>query len=101
MAGFSNDIEISIGVSDGTRGPNSIVGTLRRSVWAEFLMVERDDSILVDPIEGVKEWERQAALGDKRVRKYYPHDVKDTMIMDELYDLYEPEGRCDGHGRNL
>ena len=37
---------------------------------------------------------RQAALGNQRVRKYYPRKAKDSWLEDKVYGIYEPEGRC-------
>jgi hypothetical protein len=94
--GFTNDIELSVGVTDGSAGPDSYVGRLRRQLWAEFLQLSPDDPLLIDPIGAVAEFDRQAALGDRRVRRYWPHEVPDTWAMDQVYAIYEPEGRC-GH----
>jgi len=92
--GFTNDIEVSMGVTDGKVGPDSIVGKFRRQIWAEFLHLSEDDPKLVDPMAGIAELDRQAALGNLRVRKYYPRKAENSWLEDQVYGIYEPEGRC-------
>ena len=84
----------SIGVTDGSAGPGSFVGKLRRQVWGEFLQLDPEDPKLADPLAGVGEFERQAALGDARVRRYYPMKMGDSWAENEVYKIYEPDGRC-------
>jgi len=93
--GFTNDIELSVGVSDGTVGPQSYVGKLRRSLWGEFLQLSPDDPILTNVSTAIAEFERQAALGTTRVRHYYPRRASDSWAEERVYGIYEPEGRCD------
>jgi phosphatidylserine/phosphatidylglycerophosphate/cardiolipin synthase-like enzyme len=94
QTGWTNDIEVSLGVTDGTAGPDSIVGQYRRKIWAEFLKLDYDDPKLMHPSTAVDEFERQAALGNTSVRHYYPPHTSDTWRADQFYKMYEPEGRC-------
>jgi len=92
---FTNDIDLSIGVTDGTSGPDSFVGKLRRQIFAEYLMVDKDDARLSDPLTALGEFEKQAATGTARVRSYYPKKLESISTASEaMYKLYEPDGRC-------
>ena len=94
--GFTNDVEVSIAVTDVTTGPDSFAGWARRRVWAEMLELNMNDPLLVDPIAGLQELRRQADQGTKRIRHYYPIDLGRNLSWAEekAYSIYEPEGRC-------
>jgi len=94
QTGFTNDIEVSMAVVDGNTGPDSFVGSFRRQVWAEHLMLNASDRILRDPLDALGEFERQSDSGSARVRRYYPLDSPDTWAGDQVYNVYEPDGRC-------
>lgn len=100
--GFTNDIELSIGIFDPAfpnGGPDSFIGRLRRTLWAEHLRLSVDDPVLRDPLRAVGEWDRQAALtggASARVRPYWPHDLTWDVTMAAVYSVYEPDGRCAG-----
>lgn len=94
--GWTNDIELSVGVADGNTGPNSFVGRFRRALWGEHLQLPSNATVLEDPLAALGEWERQAATGTARVRRYWPRNQPDGYLEDKVYELYEPEGRC-GH----
>jgi phosphatidylserine/phosphatidylglycerophosphate/cardiolipin synthase-like enzyme len=89
--GFTNDIELAIGIYD-TKG--EWVKQVRKQLWAEHLMINVTDPLLEDPLVAVKEWDRQATAKNRRVRSYYPREVELTSGMKFLYEIYEPEGRC-------
>ena len=40
---------MSVELTDGTSGPDSIVGKLRRAVWGEYLGFDPNDQLLLDP----------------------------------------------------
>ena len=95
--GFTNDIELSIGVAEGggEAGPNTVVGELRRRIWAEFLRIDEDDELLVDPMDGIKELVSQGKDGvENRIRTYYPEKGNDGYLNEAVYAVYEPDGRC-------
>jgi len=92
--GFTNDIEVSVGVSDLTSGPHSAVGQFRRRIFAEHLRLAPDDPVLGDPMAAIAEFDRQADTGTARVRHYYPEKRGDNWAEDRVYNLYEPDGRC-------
>eukprot|EP00013_Stygamoeba_regulata_P020984 CAMPEP_0177651442 /NCGR_PEP_ID=MMETSP0447-20121125/12550_1 /TAXON_ID=0 /ORGANISM="Stygamoeba regulata, Strain BSH-02190019" /LENGTH=535 /DNA_ID=CAMNT_0019154523 /DNA_START=179 /DNA_END=1786 /DNA_ORIENTATION=+ len=122
-AGFTNDIEMSIGIFDaGEAGSNTAAATaatvtgsiraasqwdatlparapfaqkLRTRLWSEFLSLPADDPRVVSVDLAVEEFERQAANGTGCVRHYYPTETGDHFYYRALYDVYEPEGRCD------
>lgn len=95
QTGWTNDIELSLGVTDGTAGPDSVVGKLRRKIWAEFLRLDPSDPVLRDPNTAIAEIERQAGLGEaSRIRRYYPIKMDDSWAEDQVYKIYEPDGRC-------
>jgi len=92
--GWTNDVEVSIGVSDGTSGPDSFVGQFRRDIFAEHLQLHKDDAVLSDPLSAISEFGRQAATGTARVRQYSPLNKADSWAEDQVYLVYEPDGRC-------
>jgi len=57
-------------------------------------MLAANSTLLEDPLAAVEEWEKQAATGTARVRKYLPRAQADSWAEDQIYGLYEPEGRC-------
>jgi len=92
--GFTNDVEVSVGLTDGTEGPHSFVGAFRRAVWGEHLQLAPDSQLLMDPMAAIAEYEKQAATGNARVRSYYPLKKQDSFLEDRVYGIYEPDGRC-------
>ncbi|GMI30116.1 hypothetical protein TeGR_g7661 [Tetraparma gracilis] len=91
--GFTNDIELSAAIADPEGGH---VGALRRRLWAEFLMMGEGDDLLGDWRDGLAEMERQADSGvEGRVRRYYPEEGRDGVLNNAVYEVYEPDGRCE------
>jgi hypothetical protein len=91
--GFTNDIELSAAIADPEGGH---VGALRRRLWAEFLMMAEGDDLLGDWRDGLAEMERQADSGvEGRVRRYYPEEGRDGVLNNAVYEVYEPDGRCE------
>lgn len=94
-AAFTNDIDISVGISDGSSGPDSFVGRHRRKVWAEYLRLPEDDPRVVDVTAAIAEFHRQADQGTtNRVRNYYPDLGSNGWAEKAAFEVYEPEGRC-------
>lgn len=92
--GFTNDIEVSVGVSDGGTGPDSFVGQFRRRLWAEHLQMNASNPALMDPVSAIDLFDKLASSKLGRVRKYYPLPIRDSWAEDQVYEIYEPDGRC-------
>jgi phospholipase D1/2 len=78
-AGFTNDIEVSVGIADA-----AFVTDLRTNLWAEHLGLPRDSPLLADPLVAIDEWQRQALTGVAKVRPYFPKNVPQSWVQDQL-----------------
>eukprot|EP01063_Lacrimia_lanifica_P016347 TRINITY_DN2293_c1_g2_i1.p1 TRINITY_DN2293_c1_g2~~TRINITY_DN2293_c1_g2_i1.p1 ORF type:complete len:551 (+),score=218.73 TRINITY_DN2293_c1_g2_i1:70-1722(+) len=89
-ASMTNDYEVAVGIAD-----TKFVSTMRRRLWAEYLNVAQDDAIL-DDMTDLAAIDARISTGETRLRPYAPRFVESlNMLERELYELYEPEGRCD------
>lgn len=91
------DTEIAVAVVDEMLtldGVCQFAKDFRLSLWGEHLDLDTLSSLLQNPIEAMKEWERQADLASVRVRHHVTPDPKEEwgLIWNNVHD---PDGRCD------
>lgn len=93
--GMTHDTELAAAVVDAdvVDGVCRYARDLRRNLWGEHLGLPTTDLRIADPIVGVAEWERQALLGTRRVRRHATPLPQSEMkfVWDRGSD---PDGRC-------
>jgi carboxypeptidase C (cathepsin A)/phosphatidylserine/phosphatidylglycerophosphate/cardiolipin synthase-like enzyme/V8-like Glu-specific endopeptidase/subtilisin family serine protease len=86
------DTELAVAVVDAevVDGVCRFARDLRRNLWGEHLDLSPTSPVLMDPINAVAEWDRQAKGGRSRVRFHVP--AKGTEGVDS-WPKVEPDGR--------
>ena len=96
---MTHDTEIAAAVVDAdlVDGACRFARDMRLKLWSEHLNLSPSDPRIADPVAGVAEWVRQAALSTMRVRRHVTPSpqVEWGVIWDHIVD---PEGRCGTHG---